>query len=243
MNIKEISLILIVLIGSTIGIFYYFHDMPNSNIVDSNIVVSNVSFDELDICIDNITPITISDPMPVSEYLREYNMTKTSRFWRAIDGSSYIDPNHVVVQWYARNTILNESGLYYLNGVMVLPKYSLSMDNDYIINGQYIGDYWINADYYLSHNLTGDCEDFAIGIASILEAKGIPNMIVAVTNNHDYRHTYLQYYYNDTYYTADFTHPRYMIREDNQKEDLRKVWMFNIDTDYTVYKDGWFEYP
>ena len=145
---------------------------------------------------------TIIDPMPTSNYIRPYNMTKTGIVWRAINGSSYIDPDHEVVQWYARNTILNESGLYYLYGEMVLPQYypDFAYEN---------GDHWMNADYYLSHNLTGDCDDYAISIASILEAKGIQNMFVAITDSRNEFHHYVQYYYNGEYYTADFTHPRY----------------------------------
>ena len=172
------------------------------------------------------------DVMPISNYIRPYNMTKTGVIWRAINGSSYIDPDHEVVQWYARNTILNESGLYYLNGNMVLPQYL--HDSNYEN-----GDHWMNADYYLSHNLTGDCDDFAIGIASILEAKGIPNMFVALTDSRNDFHHYVQYYYNGKYYTADFTHPRYQLREDNPRDSLKKVWMFNIDNDYGTYVNNW----
>lgn len=174
------------------------------------------------------------DVMPISNYIRPYNMTKTGVIWRAIDGQSYIDPDHEVVQWYARNTILNESGLYYLNGKMVLPIYypDFAYEN---------GDHWMNADYYLSHNLTGDCDDFAIGMASILEAKGIPNMFVALTDSRNDFHHYVQYYYNGEYYTADFTHPRYQLREDNPRDSLKKVWMFNIDNDYSTYVENWVE--
>ena len=179
-----------------------------------------------------IYPEPEPDIMPVSDYIRPYNITKVRSVWRAINGTSYIDPNHEVVQWYARNTILNETGLYYLDGKMVLPQYfaDTNYEND---------DHWMNADYYLSHNLSGDCEDYAIGIASILEAKDIPNMIVAVKDNTGYFHIYLQYNYNDEYYTADFTHPRYMLREYNSKQAVMKVWMFNIDTDYSTYVENW----
>ena len=175
---------------------------------------------------------TTIDPMPISDYIRAYNMTKTGVIWRAKNGSSYIDTDHEVVQWYARNTILNESGLYYLNGKMVLPRYL--HDSNYEK-----GDHWMNADYYLSHNLTGDCDDFAIGIASILEAKGIPNMFVALTDSRNDFHHYVQYYYNGEYYTADFTHPRYQLREDNPRDSLKKVWMFNKTTLYTTYQENW----
>jgi len=178
------------------------------------------------------TTVDIVDPMPVSEYIQEYNMTKTGYVWRAINGSSYIDPDHEVVQWYACNTVLNETGLYYLNGDMVKAKFhpDFNYENE---------DHWMNADYYLSHNLTGDCEDFAIGIASILEAKGIPNMVVAISNRRDYGHSYLEYYFNGSYYICDFKHPQYQIRGTVQYA-YSEVWMFNINHNYMTYYDDWY---
>lgn len=202
----------------------------------------DINVDEVPDVVDVVDdPVLIPKPeppqediMPISEYIRPYNMTKTGVIWRAIDGPSYIDPNHEVVQWYARNTILDETGLYYLNGNMVLPRYL--HDSNYEN-----GDHWMNADYYLSHDLEGDCEDYAIGIASILEAKGIPNMFVALTDSKNYYHHYLQYYYNGKYYTVDFTHPRYQLREDNPRDSYKKVWMFNTNNDYMTYNKDWIE--
>ena len=181
----------------------------------------------------NVT-LEVLDPMPVSEYIREYNMTKTGNVWRAINGSSYIDPNHEVVQWFERNTFLNESGLYYLNGKQIYPRYY----SDFIYPNE---DHWMNADYFLSHNLTGDCEDFAIGIASILEAKNIPNMIVCVSDRKWDLHAYLEYYYEGEYYIADTRYPNYRLREDNPYTEQPEVWMFDIDNDYMAFNENWME--
>lgn len=180
----------------------------------------------------NIT-VEAPDPMPISEYIRSYNMTKTGRTWRAINGSSYINPDHEVVQWFARNTMLNETGLYYLTGEVVEFEYY----SDFAYENE---DHWMNADYYLSHNLTGDCEDFAIGIASILEAKGVPNMVVALSNRKNYGHAHLEYYYNDTYYISDFKHPRYQVRGAVEYMHPR-VWMFNKNNTYMTYNENWAE--
>jgi transglutaminase-like putative cysteine protease len=176
----------------------------------------------------------IEDPMPISDYIRPYDMTKIGRAWRAVDPQSYIIPDNEVVQWFERNTILDEIGLYYLNGEVVTPSYypDFTYENE---------DHWMNADYYLSHNLTGDCEDFAIAIASILEAKGIPNMVVAISDRKTYGHAYLQYYYNGKYYTADTTNPRYQPRMSNSKDSFQKVWMFNKHNSYMTYNENWFD--
>ena len=198
-----------------------------------------IDFDEVEVedvvnvphIISEIVQQDKKDIMPTSDYIRPYNMTKTGRQWRAIDGPSYIIPDNEVVQWYARNTILNETGLYYLNGEMVLPKYH----SDFNYENE---DHWMNANYFLSHNLTGDCEDACIAIASILEARGIPNMIVAMSNNRGYAHAYLEYYLNGTYYISDFKHPRYQARDD-VKYLYPKVWMFNINNDFMTYNDEW----
>lgn len=192
-------------------------------ISSSNIVNANIFKQEI-------------EEMPVSEYIRPYNISKTNEIFHAVNGSSYIDPNNEVVQWYVLNTNLTTTGLYYLNGEQVLPIYQ--PDDNYINK-----DYWMNADYYLSHNLIGDCEDYAIGIASILEAKSVPNMIVAVRNDTDnYYHTYLQYYYEGEYYSACTMSNFYTLRINDENEKYEKAWMFNININYTDYCEDWIKY-
>lgn len=214
------TLIVIILLGST-GLFY---DL-------------NAEFEEIEKIPE--TTIMISeirqsfDIMPVSDYIRPYNMTKTGTVWRAINGSSYIDPTHEVVQWYVRNTILNETGLYYLDGKMV--KFDYYPDFGYENE-----DYWLNADYYLSHGLEGDCEDFTIGIASIMEAKRIPNMLV-MTSKYNSNHMYLEYFYNGKYYVANTKYPIYQLRDDYFHTSKMES-MFNINNEYTTYNKNWINY-
>ena len=175
---------------------------------------------------------TIIDPMPISNYIRPYNMTKMGGQWRAINGSSYIDPEHEVVQWYANHTTLNESGLYYLNDTKVFHTHQSDFDYEN-------GDYWQNADYYLSHGRTGDCEDYAIAMSSILEAKNIPNILVCISNRKGWSHIYVEYYYNQEYYILNTIRPKYGVRADYLYKDYYKVWMLNKTTTYTTYQENW----
>ena len=181
----------------------------------------------------NVT-VKVIDPMPVSEHIREYNMTKMGGIYRAINGSSYIDPDHEVVQWYARNTMFNESGLFYLNGKKVFHNHQSDFDCEN-------GDYWLNADYYLSQGFYGDCEDHAIAMASILEAKDISNMIVCISNRKGWNHVYVEYHYEGEYYILNSMKPMYGVRTDDLYENHYKAWMFNIDNSYTTYNKDWAE--
>ena len=181
----------------------------------------------------NVT-VEVIDPMPVSEHIRKFNMTKMGRMYRAIDGPSYIDPDHEVVQWFARNTVLNETGLYYLNGKRLSPEYHSDFDCEN-------GEYWLNADYYLSNGMCGDCEDFAIGIASILEAKGVPNIITITSNRRTSGHAYAEYYYEGEYYIADTRRPLYRPQKYEMNKTEFKVCMFNINNTYMTYNENWMD--
>ncbi len=131
--------------------------------------------------------------------------------------------------------------MYYINNSIAYPKNIVSptYERD---DEPYIGDYWMNADYYLSNGLVGDCEDFAIGIASILEAKGVPNMIVGRTGINGSGHIYTQYFYNDEYYTAEVLNGNYYnygLRNDYITKKYKHVWMFNATSGYMDYKNDW----
>ena len=127
---------------------------------------------------------------------------------------------------------MNETGLHYLNGKWVTNEYYPDFDYK-------DGDHWMNADYYLSNSLCGDCEDFAIAISSILEAKGIPNMLVCASDNEYNVHIYLEYYYEGEYHIADSRRPYYRLREENVYKEIPEVWMFNKDYDYKRYNKNW----
>jgi len=88
--------------------------------------------------------------------------------------------------------------------------------------------------------LEGDCEDYSIAIASILEAKGIPNMIVGGFNNNiNDRHWIVEYYYDSKYYVTDTLYGLYIPRENIENIGWAPKIMFNKETDYSVYNKNW----
>ena len=117
------------------------------------------------------------------------------------DASSYIIPENEVVTWYAENTVLTDDALLWKhNGSAVEFKYQT---DDNLFNYPLDGDMWQNPDYYLANGATGDCEDFSLAFASILEAKGISAEVIGVTLINDRLHWVVRYYFNDQINYAD----------------------------------------
>lgn len=180
------------------------------------------------------TEIINEDPMPISEYERPYEISKEFRFWHAIDSPSYIDPNHEVVQWFNRHTEMIE-------GVLTYDKTEFRLTSKYDTDFDLFDkkDHWINADYYLSHGLNGDCEDFAIALASILETKKIPNMIVAGFAKNNIGHWLLEYHIDNEYRVADTMVSLYGYRKNIKPEWWKPKFMFNKNTEFQLYNPDW----
>lgn len=217
-----------------IGIGIYLFHIGSKNI-KGTIPVQIIDV-TLPIQTNNVTSnnIILEDVMPISDYRKPYEVEEVNDIWIIKDISSYIDSEHEVVQWFVRNTEMNNEILYYKNtDIRVVPKYY--SDSEYVNN-----DYWQNADYYLSHGLVGDCEDYVIAIAYILEAKGIPNMLTlgfAGTINNG--HALLEYYINGKYYTTDIYYGLYIPRENVKKMGWMPKRMFNKNTNYITYNENW----
>lgn len=107
---------------------------------------------------------------------------------------SYITPNDPIVQWYANHTLLTSSGLIWKHNKTPL-SYNYKSDAS-LFNNPSRNDTWQNPSYYLTRNLTGDCEDFSLAYASILEAKNIPAEILGVTLTNGNLHWVVKYQYN-----------------------------------------------
>jgi predicted transglutaminase-like cysteine proteinase len=114
--------------------------------------------------------------------LNDYKVNKSTEIWSAVDPLQYITPCDEVVQWYAKHAELkkvNES-IYiieYEDGTPLSPNYVRDQE-------QFgVEDLWINPSYYLAHAykgklLSGDCEDAAIAMTSILIAKGYDTVAI-----------------------------------------------------------------
>jgi hypothetical protein len=132
----------------------------------------------------------IETPYPKPTYiptLRPYNIDKSNDIWHAKNPSSYITPNNEWVRYYASQLFIDEDGwIKYKNEKI---KWYIEPDgtqhytykpfeNNYVYDWEQFGngakgslandDYWINADYYLTHGMKGDCEDFATPVTSMM---------------------------------------------------------------------------
>ena len=122
---------------------------------------------------------------------------------------SYITPHHPIVQWYANYTLLTSSGLIWKHNKTPLT-YNYQTDSS-LFNTI---DTWQNPAYYLTHNLTGDCEDFSLAYSSILEAKNIPAQILGVTLTNNNLHWVVKYQYNGHTTFADINRNNVIIYQD-----------------------------
>jgi len=138
------------------------------------------------------------------------------------DASSYILPENEIVKWYAENTVLADHALLWKhNGTAVDFKYKTDDD---LFDNPPSSDMWQNPDYYLAHGRVGDCEDFSLTFASILEAKGISAQVVGVTLVNGRNHWVVKYHYNGQTNYADINRNNVMIWHD-QNPTISEEWV------------------
>lgn len=117
--------------------------------------------------------VTESYQKPVGNpKLRPYVIVKNDRIWHPQYPSSYII-NDDWVKYYASQLYIGKDGdvfYKYKKGAYDSP---VLFSNNYVSDDELFnfppnGDYWQNPDYYLSHGMRGDCEDFALTMTSML---------------------------------------------------------------------------
>jgi len=128
------------------------------------------------------------------------------------DASSYIMPENEVVKWYAENTVLTDDALLWKHNRSAV-EFKYESDNELFGNPP-DGDMWQNPDYYLAHGLVGDCEDFSLAFASVLEAKDIPAQVIGVTLVNGQNHWIVTYYFNGRLNYADINRNEVIIWHD-----------------------------
>lgn len=117
--------------------------------------------------------------------LMEYEINKDSseEIWHAENPELYIVPNNEWVKSVASELYVNKDGrtkyknkpiphTVEYNGNIVLwtdePFLNHYVSDDELFNFPANADMWQNADYYLSHGMRGDCEDWAIALTSMM---------------------------------------------------------------------------
>jgi len=143
------------------------------------------------------------------------------------DASAYLIPENEVVTWYAENTVLTDDALLWKHNRSAV-KFEYQTDNN-LFNNPPDGDWWQYPDYYLANGAIGDCEDFSLAFASILEAKGIPAEVIGVTLINDRLHWVVKYFFNDKINYADINRNNVIIWH-NSNPTIDKEWVV-IDTD------------
>lgn len=114
--------------------------------------------------------------------LRPYIINKDHDIWHAEDPASYITPDDPVVKKMAEKLYVDDEGLIKNKNVQVplvidekgnvFQWIDESFKNNYMsddiqFNHPPDGDYWANADYYLTHGMKGDCDEWMIAVMSM----------------------------------------------------------------------------
>lgn len=189
-------------------------------------------------------------PKPV---LWKYYPNKNFQIWVPNNYKDYIIPNNEIVEYFIDRIKFEEKGhllliKYKSNNRMVSFDYA---DDDSKLcdaadqkNQTCYGnkDFWINPDYYIWNMFKGDCEDYALCLASVFERLGIPYMNVTGYLIGGYADQWIEFVYNDKLYLGQVNSAEGMPEEVNP--NLRSVFkpyqMFNKNTDIQRYKE-WYK--
>jgi len=155
-----------------------------------------------------------SHNLPFNPVLNDYQANKSTEIWSASEPSLYITPENEVVQWYSKHTILKK-----INESIYIIQYEdgTPLQLNYVRDQDQFGaeDYWVKPSYYLAHayqgkRLSGDCEDAAIAMTSILIAKGYDSIaILGYVKKNDGtagRHAWAETKIEGKIYVVDFSY-------------------------------------
>ncbi len=97
----------------------------------------------------------------------------------------------------------------FLNGKVFKPKYQQDDARWYRAANQTLptdfnraSDFWLTPSFYMANNFTGDCEDYALFIASVAKAKNLSHY-VCLGWHRNVRHAWAEVRYNGTWYVMD----------------------------------------
>jgi hypothetical protein len=199
-------------IGGSAGIIEY--NSKISRLVNSSLEIDNHISEKIDIQIETSGFETTLKPMG--------KLNRTNHILYPEDAASYIIPENEVVKWYAENTVLTDDALLWKQNRRPV-KFKYETDDD-LFNFPPDNDSWQNADYYLTHGCIGDCEDFSLAFASILEAKGISAEVIGVLLINDRYHWIVKYHYNGQINYGDINRNNVIIWHDSNPT-VSKEWV------------------
>ncbi len=179
--------------------------------------------------------------------LNDYKVNKSTEIWSAADPTQYITPCDEVVQWYANHTKLKK-----VNENIYIIEYEdgSPLSLNYVRDQEQFGveDYWIKPSYYLAHAykgklLSGDCEDAAIAMASILLAKGYDTIAILgyvekEKNGSIGRHAWAETKIDGKIYIVDFN-SLYEKSYFQATRDWKPRYMWNHLLSFRDYSPNW----
>ena len=142
-----------------------------------------------------------------SPFLRPYYPNTSYDPWMPNEFQSYIEDidatNFTFRYWYDGSLGI------FLNGKVFRPKYQQDDARWYRAANQTLptdfnraSDFWLTPSFYMSHNYTGDCEDYALFMASVAKAKNLSHY-VCLGWHRNVRHAWAEIQYNGTWHVMD----------------------------------------
>ena len=183
--------------------------------------------------------------------LKNYTPVNNSFIFFAEDYRDYIQPENITT--FSENVEFEESGTRLLlkdkGGSEI--KFNYNSDDEFCLNEKIsnltgrkrVYDFWINPDKYIENNLTGDCEDFSLTVASLLENKNISYVIVAGNGSisGSQKHWWVEFVYNDKIYFASLSKAGGFFLPIEEQIYYEGKFLFNKRFSMQKYKEDWYK--
>lgn len=184
--------------------------------------------------------------------LWKYYPNKSYNIWFPDNYKDYIMPDNKLVSAFTDQIVFREQGakllVTYRDGTPVKFIYRKDLPGLCEEAGQNgecgeLYDFWMNPDYYLSNNLTGDCEDYALLLASVFERLGIPYMVVGgymffgILGLRSTRDWWVEFIYSGRVYLGQVNLNSGMpqVLDDALRARFKPYMMFSKSTDIQAY--------
>ncbi|MCK5084165.1 MAG: hypothetical protein KAQ64_00730 [Candidatus Pacebacteria bacterium] len=182
--------------------------------------------------------------------LKNYTPVNNSFIFFAEDYRDYIQPEKI--KTFSENVEFEKNGIRLLlkdkEGSEI--KLNYNSDDEFCLNEKIdhlkgrkgVYDFWINPDMYIKSNLTGDCEDFSLTVASLLENKNIFYVIVAGNSSiSDQKHWWVEFVYNDKIYFASLSKAGGFFLPIEKQIHYEGIFSFNKKIPMQEYKEDWYK--
>ncbi len=149
-----------------------------------------------------------------------YQVDKSSDIWHPVNASNWITPDNPTVNLIAKGLYLDDLGQLRYKHLQVIQCWDcwgkewwvdFTFQNNYVYDMNAYGeDYWLMPEAYLKNGFKGDCEDWAVTVASIMLSGNltyhnqpitIPAKVVSGYLG-DQRDTWVQYPFNNQTYVS-----------------------------------------